>query len=60
MKSSLKNRGDKRAYVYIFLEILLTNKFRHYPRKNAISIEHKLIFIHSLLIHLILVTLIFT
>ena len=37
MKSWLKKRNDKSACVSIFLELQLTDKFRHYLRMNATS-----------------------
>ena len=32
-----KNRDDKKAYVSLFSEPRLTDKFQHYPRMNATS-----------------------
>ena len=55
MKPWLKNTNDKSACVSIFSELLLTGKFQHYLQTNATS---SLIFIHLLLIHLTLLTLI--
>ena len=55
MKPWLKNRGDKSACANIFLELpLITNSSIMFEWMEHHTIDHTLTFIHSLLIHLVL------
>ena len=53
MKPGLKNTNDKSACVNIFSELLLTEKFRYYLRRNATSYnDHILITYHILIAYI--------
>ena len=49
MKPWLKNRNGKSAFVKMFSELLLTEKFQHYLRMNATSFYRSYIDFHTLI-----------